>query len=79
EPTSAMDALNEDIFYKNLLLINNPIIFISHRMSSCKMCDNIIVLKNGLISQFGTHNELVNCDGKYKELWLAQAETYINF
>lgn len=79
EPTSAMDALNEDIFYKNLLSINNPIIFISHRMSSCKMCDNIIVLKNGLISQFGTHNELVNCDGKYKELWLAQAETYINF
>lgn len=76
EPTSAMDALNEDTFYRNLMSFSEPVIFISHRMSSCKLCDNIIVLENGTISQFGTHSKLVDYEGKYKELWTAQAKTY---
>lgn len=76
EPTSAMDSLNEDTFYKNLMSFSKPVIFISHRMSSCKLCNNIIVLENGTISQSGTHNKLVDYEGKYKELWTAQAKTY---
>ena len=45
-------------------------------MSSCKFCDEIIVFKDGEIAQQGSHNELVEKDGLYQELWNAQAQYY---
>ena len=51
-------------------------IFISHRMSSCKFCNRIIVLDDGKIEEIGTHNELIGKDGLYTKLWNAQAKYY---
>lgn len=52
-------------------------IFIFHRLSSCKLSDNILVFDKGNITQEGSHDNLVNEIEKYKELWDAQAGYYI--
>ena len=51
-------------------------IFISHRLSTCRFCDEIIVMDKGEIVQRGNHDDLVTKSGKYRELWLAQARHY---
>ncbi len=52
-------------------------IYISHRLSSCRFCDRILVLDRGEIVQYGTHEELLSDEnGKYFELWNAQAQYY---
>ena len=51
-------------------------IFISHRLYSCRICDDILVLHNGQLVQQGTHEELLRYAGKYKELWDSQAGLY---
>lgn len=51
-------------------------IYISHRMSSCRFCENIIVFEDGNIAQMGNHDTLVSQDGLYRELWNAQAQYY---
>ena len=52
-------------------------IYISHRLSSCKFCDEIAVFHNGRIIQQGTHEALLADEGgKYSELWHAQAQYY---
>ena len=48
--------------------MNMGIIVIAHRLSSVKNCDKIFVIDNGIISESGTHQELINLNGKYKEL-----------
>ena len=53
-------------------------IYISHRLSSCKFCDEIAVFNEGQIVQQGRHEELLKDeDGKYYELWNAQAKYYV--
>ena len=47
-------------------------IIVSHRVSSAKNADKIIILEDGKIIQQGTHNQLVNQEGYYKELYLKQ-------
>ena len=78
EPTAALDPIAESEIYENFneLIHNKTAIFISHRMSSCKFCDEIIVFQDGEIIQHGTHNELVEQEGLYHELWNAQAQYY---
>ena len=78
EPTSAMDAISEANLYENFknLFKDKGVIFISHRLSSTKICDRIIVLNNGKIIETGTHNELMKNDSLYKELFSMQAEYY---
>lgn len=78
EPTSAMDAISEANLYKNFkdLFANKGVIFISHRLSSSKICDRIIVLDKGKIVEVGTHNELMENNSLYKELFSMQAEYY---
>ena len=44
------------------------IIIVAHRLSSIKNCDKIIVIEHGKIVESGTHQELINMNGKYKEL-----------
>lgn len=79
EPTAALDPLAEAEVYKNFntLVENKTSVFISHRLSSCRFCDNIAVFDNGYLVQQGSHDILVKDEnGKYRELWLAQAGYY---
>lgn len=78
EPSSALDPLSEreianlltELFKDKLVLI------ISHRLSLTKNCDQIVVIDNGIILEAGKHEDLVAINGKYAELWNAQAEHY---
>lgn len=79
EPTAALDPLTEQEIYEKMsnIVKDKTAIFISHRLSSCKLSDNILVFDKGSIIQEGAHDKLVNEAGKYKELWDAQAGYYI--
>lgn len=79
EPTSALDPISEFEIYSrfNDLVENKTSIFISHRMGSCKFCDDIIVFDNGGIIQRGNHNTLIKDENNvYASLYNAQAEYY---
>ncbi len=71
---SAVDTETEEEILQNLNLIsrNKTTIIVSHRVSSAKNCDKIIVLKEGAIIQKGTHSALVSQEGYYKELYSKQ-------
>ena len=78
EPTSAMDAKAEaELFERFHQLAKGRIaILISHRLSTVKMADRIFVLNHGRIVECGTHQELVNKQGTYAELFETQAQYY---
>lgn len=78
EPTAALDPIAEAEIYESFdsLVQGKTAIFISHRMSSCKFCDEIIVFKDGEIVQKGSHEELLKELGLYQQLWNAQAQYY---
>ena len=78
EPTSALDPIAEyDLFSKlNDISENKATIFISHRLSSTKFCDKIIVLSDGEIIEYGSHSELIKQNGFYADLFNAQARYY---
>jgi len=79
EPTAALDPVAEfDIYSRfNSIVGNRTTIYISHRLSSCRFCDSIMVFHEGAVIQRGTHDELMeNTDGKYYELWTSQAQHY---
>ena len=78
EPTAALDPISEyDIYTKfNGIVGTRTAIYISHRLSSCRFCDEITVMDNGRIAERGSHDELLGNGGVYKELWTAQAEYY---
>ena len=79
EPTAALDPVAEaEIYAKfNEIAGDKTAIYISHRLSSCKFCDEIAVFDHGEVVQQGTHEELLGePDGKYYELWNAQAQYY---
>ena len=79
EPTAALDPIAEAAVYENFntLTQNKTSVFISHRLSSCRFCDEIAVFDHGMLVQEGTHEALVGeAGGKYAELWSAQAKYY---
>lgn len=78
EPTAALDPMAEaEIYGKfNDIVTDKTAIYISHRLSSCKFCDEIAVFDQGQVVQQGTHDSLVEAEGKYRELWNAQAQYY---
>ena len=78
ETTAALDPISEhDIYTKfNGIVGTRTAIYISHRLSSCRFCDEITVMDNGRIAERGSHDELIGKGGVYKELWTAQAEYY---
>ncbi len=79
EPTAALDPVAEyEIYTKfNEIVGNRTAIYISHRLSSCRFCDEIVVFHEGSILQKGSHEELLSEEGgKYYELWSAQAQYY---
>ncbi|MEJ6792395.1 MAG: ATP-binding cassette domain-containing protein, partial [Lacinutrix sp.] len=71
---SAVDTETEEKILNNLKKVSagKTTIIVSHRISSAKNADHIIVLDNGKIVQKGTHNTLIDSDGYYKELYLKQ-------
>ena len=79
EPTAALDPIAEAEIYSkfNDISGDKTAIYISHRLSSCKFCDEIAVFHEGGVIQQGTHDELLaDITGKYHELWHAQAQYY---
>ena len=79
EPTAALDPVAEAEVYSNFNKIvgDKTAIYISHRLSSCRFCDEIAVFDNGRIVQQGSHDKLVADEtGKYHELWYSQAQYY---
>ena len=80
EPTAALDPIAEAEIYANLdsIVGDKTAIYISHRLSSCRFCDDIAVFDEGQIVQKGNHETLVREeDGKYFALWSAQAQYYV--
>ena len=79
EPTSALDPLAEEQIYKNFntLAKDKMAIYISHRMSSSVFCDKILVLDNGVVTDYDTHTNLIkNKDSLYTKLFNTQAKNY---
>ena len=78
EPTSALDPVAEFEIYQRFdqMVEGKTSIYISHRMSSCRFCDNIIVFDEGKIIEQGSHDKLMSNKGLYSELWNAQAQYY---
>lgn len=78
EPTSALDPVAEYDIYKRFddLVQDKTAVYISHRMSSCRFCNNIFVFEEGKIVQKGSHDSLMKEDGLYSRLWNAQARYY---
>ncbi|MDO5734370.1 MAG: ABC transporter ATP-binding protein [Eubacteriales bacterium] len=79
EPTAALDPVSEFEIYKHFqeIVEDRTTIYISHRLSSCRFCDEILVFDEGQIVQSGTHEELIqDPNGRYFELWNAQAAYY---
>ena len=79
EPTAALDPIAEAQVYADFdrIMADKTAIYVSHRLSSCRFCDEIMVFDNGSIVQKGTHEELCkDSGGKYYELWNAQAKYY---
>ena len=78
EPTAALDPEAEaEVYTKfNDIVEDKTAIYISHRLSSCRFCDEIAVFDHGRVVQQGVHDELVETPGKYQSLWEAQAQYY---
>lgn len=81
EPTAALDPISEFEIYNrfNGFTKGKTAIYISHRLSSCRFCDKIMVFDKGQIVQFGSHDELLSDEnGKYYRLWTSQAKYYVS-
>ena len=79
EPTAALDPKAEaDIYARfNQMVEGRTSIYISHRMSSCRFCDEIIVFEDGRIVERGSHDELLAASRNYAKMWNAQAKYYV--
>ena len=79
EPTAALDPEAEAEVFEGFdkMVGNKTAIYISHRLASCKFCEDILVFEEGKVVQHGSHDELVWQDGLYRQLWNAQAQYYI--
>ncbi|MEM8504333.1 MAG: ABC transporter ATP-binding protein [Cyanobacteria bacterium P01_D01_bin.1] len=78
EPTAAVDAIAEhDLFERFRQLTKGKMTFlVSHRFSTVRMADRIVVLEKGEIIEVGTHEQLIKKQGRYEEMFRLQAESY---
>lgn len=78
EPTASLDPIAEADIYRKFdeIVGDRTAIYISHRLSSCRFCREILVFEEGSIIQRGNHEELIGTEGRYRELWEAQAKYY---
>ena len=79
EPTASLDPLAEQEIFRqfDLLREDKTTIFVSHRLSSATVADQVIVLEDGQVIENGTHLELMALQGKYHKLFSTQAERYL--
>ncbi len=79
EPTAALDPLAEQAVYEQFIErgVGRASVLISHRLSSVRTCDRILVLDNGTIVEDGSHVTLLENDGLYARLFNAQAQWYV--
>ncbi|MCR5502364.1 MAG: ABC transporter ATP-binding protein/permease [Lachnospiraceae bacterium] len=79
EPSSALDPIAEYQLNHAMLTATNDrtVIFISHRLSTTRIADRIIMLEGGKIAEEGTHEELLERGGKYAAMWKVQAGAYM--
>ena len=80
EPTASLDPIAEQEIYNqfDMLRENKTTVFVSHRLSSATVADQIIVLENGQVVENGNHKELMKLNGKYHNLFSTQAKRYIS-
>jgi ABC-type multidrug transport system fused ATPase/permease subunit len=84
EPTAALDPLAESRMYETFQsmlrvgLRERGCVMISHRLASAKLADKIIVLDGGAVAQSGAHDELMKTEGRYREMFTAQAAWYVD-
>ena len=78
EPTASLDALSEAEAFASFaeLTRDRMALLISHRFSTVRIADRIVVLANGRIEEEGTHESLVAAHGRYAQLYLTQASSY---
>ena len=78
EPSSALDAKAEETLYKQVISQEQKagLFFVSHRLSSCKLCDVILVMRGGEIIERGDHVSLMDKKSEYYQLFTTQAEMY---
>ncbi|WP_077303234.1 ABC transporter ATP-binding protein [Virgibacillus pantothenticus] len=79
EPSASLSPIAENDLYVQFAKVikNKTSIFISHRLSSSSISDKICVLDNGQIVEYGTHNELMEKDKLYKEMYEIQSKYYL--
>ena len=79
EPSSALDPIAEYKMFENMMRATKgkSVIFISHRLSSAVLADRVLLMDNGSIIESGTHQELMDQNGKYAEMFKRQAENYL--
>jgi len=78
EPTASLSPMMEGELYKRFAEItkNKTSLLISHRLGSTKLSDVLLVLDGGVITETGTHEELMSLDGKYAKMYREQASWY---
>lgn len=78
EPTAALDPIAECEVYAGFdkMVGEKTALYISHRLASCRFCQDILVFDKGQVVQRGNHEELAGQEGVYRELWSAQAQYY---
>ncbi len=79
EPTAALDPLAEAEVYEkfnDIVIKDKTAIYISHRLSSSKFCHVILVVEDGIIKEKGNHQELIDLNGSYAELFKLQQEQF---
>lgn len=79
EPTAALDPVAEYEIYNRFhqLVKDKTAIYISHRLSSCKFCDRIVVIEDKRIQEMGTQDELMERNGLYAQMFHMQAGWYV--
>jgi len=79
EPTASIDAVTEEKIFNSLEknMEGKTVILITHRFSTVKNADQILVLEHGKIIEQGTHRDLLQRNGKYAELYIMQAKRYL--
>ena len=78
EPTAKLDPMAEDALYQNYAALSEhkTAIFISHRLSSTRFCDRILLIDNGVIAENGSHDELMQLGGLYANMFEIQSQYY---
>ena len=79
EPSSALDPIAEYKMFENMMRAteNRSVIFISHRLSSARLADRVLLMERGEITESGTHAELMAKNGNYAAMFRRQAENYL--